>query len=308
MFTGILKSGLSSGMKLADIGGINVSWSTPEPTGVELYINGIRYNESETYNQNSWNLYAIKFNSGVSIPNNLRIGFGSDSFWIADNISVFTNDISASDIGKIYKEYFGTIPTKVVAGYPEPFTGSISEDPEDPFKSSILILDSELSNGSTTFQPLIGQEGFYDINLCPRLASTSDNGNWVLTGTGPTLRYSFTNLDNEKIDNIQPSINDLILLKNQSNVSQNGIYRVTSSFRLLPNNTVKGSTYFLNLLKQSDPPVNSLIFVRDGFVNKNYYFKRTSSNEYINSVVQRKTGSYDKLGHAIMVTVPVPVV
>lgn len=295
MFTGILKSGASSGMALASLGGISVSWSTPEPIGVELYINGSRYSNSETYNQNAWNLYAIKFISGVNVPNDLKIGFNSSSNWIADNISVFTNNISSSDIGKIYKEYFGTIPTKVVDEHPQPFTGSIAEDPEDPFKSSMVLLDSELSNGSTTFQPLIGQSGFHQLSVSPRLASTSDSGNWVLAGTSPNFVYTFgSNRDNQKVDNIEPDLNDLILLKNQTTASQNGIYRVTA----------KAATS-LTLVKQTNPLNNNLVFVRDGFINKNYYFKKSSDNTYANSVVQRKVGSYDKSGHRVMLTVTV---
>jgi hypothetical protein len=332
MFTGILKSGASSGMALASLGGISVSWSNPEPPGIELYINGIRYNESETYNQNSWNLYAIKFTSGVDIPSNLTIGLNSDSNWVADNISVFTSDISPLNISNIYKEYFGTVPVKVVDGYPESFFGVIPEGaltqettvdgggsltytPTStvdggasivdftgsidgqmaPQKTSVIILDSELSNGQTMFQPLIGQSGFYAISLCPRLASTSDSGNWTLTGTSPNFTYTFgSNRDNQKVDNIEPNLNDLILLKNQTTASQNGIYRVTGK-----------TTTSLTLVKQANPVVNNLIFVRDGFINKNYYFKRTSSNTYENSVVQRKVGSYDKSGHRVMFTVTV---
>jgi hypothetical protein len=332
MFTGILKSGNASGMALVNLGGIDVSWTTPEPSGTELYINGIRYNESETYNQNSWNLYAIKFTPGVDIPSNLTIGLNSDSNWVADNISVFTSDISPLNISKIYKEYFGTVPVKVVDGYPESFFGAIPEGaltqettvdgggsltytPTStvdggssivdftgsidgqitPQKTSVIILDSELSNGQTIFQPLIGQSGFYAISLCPRLASTSDSGNWTLTGTSPNFTYTFgSNRDNQKVDNIEPNLNDLILLKNQTTASQNGIYRVTGK-----------TTTSLTLVKQANPVVNNLIFVRDGFINKNYYFKRTSSNTYENSVVQRKIGNYDKNGAQITRTISV---
>lgn len=332
MFTGILKSGPESTMNLVSLGGTDVSWSNPEPPGIELYINGIRYNESETYNQNSWNLYAIKFTSGVDIPSNLTIGLNSDSNWVADNISVFTSDISPLNISNIYKEYFGTVPVKVVDGYPESFFGVIPEGaltqettvdgggsltytPTStvdggasivdftgsidgqiaPQKTSVIILDSELSNGQTMFQPLIGQSGFYAISLCPRLASTSDSGNWTLTGTSPNLTYTFgSNRDNQKVDNIEPNLNDLILLKNQTTTSQNGIYRVTGK-----------TTTSLTLVKQANPVVNNLIFVRDGFINKNYYFKRTSSNTYENSVVQRKIGHYDKNGAQITRTISV---
>jgi hypothetical protein len=332
IFTGILKSGLASGMALANLGGVDVSWATPEPSGVELYINGVRYSGSETYNQNAWNLYAIKFTSGINIPDDLKIGFNSSSNWIADNISVFTSDISPLNIGKIYKEYFGTVPVKVVDGYPESFFGVIPEGaltqettvdgggsltytPTSTVdggasivdftgsidgqialqKTSVIILDSELSNGQTMFQPLIGQSGFYAISLCPRLASTSDSGNWVLSGTSPNFIYTFgANRDNQKVDNIEPDLNDLILLKNQTTTSQNGIYKVTGK-----------TTTSLTLVKQANPVVNNLIFVRDGFINKNYYFKRTSSNTYVNSVVQRKVGSYDKNGHRAMITIPV---
>jgi hypothetical protein len=295
MFTGILKSGNASGMALVNLGGIDVSWTTPEPSGTELYINGVRYSSSETYNKNAWNLYAIKFTSGVNIPSDLKIGLNSSSNWVADNISVFTKNITGSDIAKIYKEYFGTVPTKVVDSHPEPFIGTVSEDPEDPFKSSILILDSELSNGQTIFQPLIGQSGFYAFSLCPRLASTSDSGNWVLTGTSPNFVYTFgSNRDNQKVDNIEPDLNDLILLKNQTTSSQNGIYLVSAK-----------TNTSLSLTKQTNPNTNNLVFVKDGFVNKNYYFIRTSSNTYINSVIQRKIGSYDKNGFQITRTIPV---
>jgi hypothetical protein len=292
IFTGILKSGFASGMALANLGGIDVSWATPEPSGTELYINGIRYNSSETYNKNAWNLYAIRFTSGVSVPADLKIGLNSSSNWIADNISVFTKNITSTDIGNIYKEYFGTVPTKVVDGHPEPFVGTVSEDPGNPFKSSILALDSELSNGQTTFQPLVGQSGFHAFSLCPRLASTSDSGNWVLTGTSPNFVYTFgSNRDNQKVDNIEPDLNDLILLKNQTTLSQNGIYLVSA----------KTSTS-LSLTKQTNPTNNHLVFVKNGFINKNYYFIKTSSNTYINSVVQRKIGHYDKIGFQVMRT------
>ena len=292
IFTGILKSGSASGMALANLGGIDVSWATPEPSGTELYINGIRYSGSTTYNKNAWNLYAIRFTSGVSVPADLKIGLNSSSNWIADNISVFTKNITATDIGNIYKEYFGTVPVQVVDSHPEPFVGTVSEDPGNPFKSSILALDSELSNGQTTFQPLVGQSGFHAFSLCPRLASTSDSGNWVLTGTSPNFVYTFgSNRDNQKVDNIEPDLNDLILLKNQTTLSQNGIYLVSA----------KTSTS-LSLTKQTNPTNNHLVFVKNGFINKNYYFIKTSSNTYINSVVQRKIGHYDKIGFQVMRT------
>lgn len=294
MFTGILKSGSKENMNLLKIGSTQVSWATPEPSGVELYINGSRYSESTNYNQKTWNLYAVKFTSGVTIPQDIEIGYGVGSGWVVDNLSVFTTNVTSSDIGKMYKEYFGTIPTKVVDGHPEPFIGSISEDPLNPFDTSMLLLDSEKSNGNVVYQPLVGQEGFYSYSISPRLASTVNIP--IVYVSGNVYSYTFNlNRDSQKIDNVEPAVGDVILLKDQINTTQNGIYIVTAK-----------TTTSMQFTKQTDPPNKYLVFVKEGFVNKNYYFQRNSTTDtYSNSVVQRKVSAYDKNGYSSITTVTV---
>lgn len=279
MFTALPYKGTVSDIKLLKIGSTTVTLGTPEPSGVQLYINGVRYNSGTTYDFTTTTHFIAKFTSGVATPESIYFGQDSLSSYFLDNVSVFTKDLSTNEIAELYAKFFSSSATKVIAGYPSYVIGPI--DKNQTYLGAINLNDSEMSDGVRQYQPLIAQEGFHSFANCPTLASTANFGIVLVSGSTYSFTYS-GNKDLIKMDNTEIMLNDLILLKNQSTATQNGIYLVTDK-----------TTTTLTLVKQTLPTNKYLVFVKGGSINKNYYFQRIS-NTYIKQVIQSKIVSYDK--------------
>lgn len=279
MFTAIPYTGNVSGTKLLQIGDTIISIGDLEPTGTQVYINGARYDSGVTYDLTTCTHFIVKFTDGIATPENIYFGYNSSSSYFLDNIAVFTKNLSTNEIADLYSKYFSSNPVKVIAGYASYVVGQI--DKNETYLGAINLNDKEASDGTNVFQPLLTQKGFYQLSLCPNLASTENFAISNVSGTTYKFVYS-GNKDLIKIDNTELMLNDLVLLKNQSTSSQNGIYQVTEK-----------TTTSLTLVKQTLPTDKYLIYVKGGFVNKNYYFQR-NSNTYTKQVIQRKIVSYDK--------------
>jgi hypothetical protein len=246
-----------------------VTLATPEPSGVELYINGVRYSSGTTYNFSNWNHFCIKFTSGIPYDSDLLMGY-SGAAWLLDNVSVILTDIDSTKINYFYKSYFGQPSERVPVGQSSSYM-------------NFVLKDSELSDGVYLYQPLTGQTSFLSRSICPRLSSTE---NVSLTSSGSDWKITYgSNRDLLKLDQVEMLLNDYVLLKNQTTASQNGIYQVTN---------VSNSGYYL-LTKQTAASDGTVVFVRQGWQNNNtYYLKSTvSSNQsFAQTVVQKKYVSY----------------
>jgi len=278
MFTGRHVSGSPSSIEFLNISSLSVTWGTPEPTGVEMYINGSRYNPSSEYDLNTWSHFCIKFVDGIDYENDINFG-ETGSGWLVDNISVILEDISASKIDYLYGLYFGESAERVPANQDEDFL-------------NILISDSELSDGLFSYQPLIGQSSFLSRSLCPNLATTTNISLTLEPTPADTFKMTFgTNLDLLKIDGIEIQEGNKILFKNQTTASENGIYLVT----------LRQSSYVL-LQKQTSPSDGSVIFITDGNENKNFYYLK-AGNSYSKTITQKKVVSYNDVSPSIVATI-----
>lgn len=253
--------------------GIQVTTADPEDTGIHVYINGQRYNESLTYDYSNWNYYSIVFVNGIPYNSNLFFGY-TGSGWLIDNIVVLTS--KPEDHEFMYNLLFSTYATRVPDGSPGSFR-------------NIIISDSQASDGKNIFQPLPGQLSFYPYSSCPRLASTvnipiiSSLGKWVI------IYNSNRNL--LKIDDSEIVVGDIILLKNQASASQNGIYTVDSI------DTAKAV-----LTKITLPTDGSVIFIKGGNQNRSYYYLK-SGTSYTKTITQKKYVAYNKVQASITASV-----
>ena len=277
-FNGRHFSGTASDMELLRASTYTVNWSTPEPSGVELYINGERYSSGATYNRSLWNNYCIKFTSGIPYDSDIFFGY-SGSGWTIDNVSVILDNISSSKINELYLKMFGR-------------TAERFPDNQAAAYANILIRDSESSDGVFKYQPLSNQEAFLARSICPTVASTS---NFAITNvSGSTWKFTYNrNRDLITIDGIELQVGSIVLLKDQITASQNGIYIVATK-------PTDGSE--ITLTKQSDLSNNTVVYVISGNQNKNYYFKK-NGNSFIKTQTQKKMVHYDNAGHSVMVTV-----
>lgn len=265
MFTGRHVSGTSADVELFRGGAYTVNLTTPEPSGTELYINGVRFDSGETYNFSSWNHFCIKITSGID--NNTDIFFGySGSGWNVDNIVVLTESISPQKIEELYKVYFGN------PAYRAP-------DNQSSSLFNFILNDSQLSDGVYEYQPVMGQSSFVQRSSCPNVAS---NGNMpVVSVGGSNYTISYSSIDTITADNKQLVVGDVVLLKNQSTASQNGVYQVTAKTNNL-----------LTLQKNSSVSDGSVFFVTGGNINKNCYFIK-SSDSYTRTYPQKKIVAYN---------------
>lgn len=261
--------GASSDMELLRTSSYTVNWTTPEPTGVQMYVNGSRWSSGGTYNQSLWNNYCIKFTSGIPYDSNIFFGY-SGSGWTIDNISVVLDDVTPVKILELFSKMFGFESAR----YPDNQLDNVF---------NIVIGDKEYSDGEFIYQPLNNQVGFLSRSLCPTAASTVNLAISVVSGSNYRFVYN-GNRDLIKIDGHEVATGDRILLKNQSTASLNGIYLVTSK-----------STTEILLTKQTNVADNTIIFVTSGNENKNYYFKKVG-NVYTKTQTQKKVVFYDKLG------------
>lgn len=278
MFVARHVSGNPSEIEFLSLGGNTVTWGTPEPTGVEMYINGSRYSGSATYDLNAWTHFCIKFTDGIDYDNDIFFG-QNGSGWMIDNISVILHDITSSKIDYLYETYFGEAAQRVPTNQDDDFL-------------NIMISDSELSDGLYLYQPLIGQTLMLDRDLCPNLATSFDLDISLEASPPNTYKMTFgTNLDLLKIDGVELQESMIVLLKNQSTASENGVYEVVSR-----ENT------FLLMEKQTSSADGTVIFIKDGNENKNYYFIK-SGNSYTKTITQKKVVSYNDVSASITATV-----
>jgi hypothetical protein len=280
MFSGILNSGNKNNMSLFKYNtSSSITWSNIQPSGVVTYINGLPYSGNVSdYDPYSWNHYTFVITDGVSVPESsseyINIYFGypqeTNSEWCLDNVNIFVSSLTDVNILKIYNAYFGTEGIRVG-------DGSASY-------LNVHIDDRELSDGRDTYQRVLAQNQFIPFQHYPRLVSSSP---MVLTAQATTgqfkMLYDSLTRDKLKVDNIEANLNDIILLKDQSNSSQNGFYKVTDK-----------QPGFLYLVKQTASYYtnNGVVFrPREGLTNRNWYFKKVS-NSYNRTVVQKKAKGY----------------
>jgi hypothetical protein len=273
MFTGIIKEDGYEDSSLLKIDDIEImSESIFANDDVSVYVNKELQSDESGYNKFVWNHFFVKFDNGILIEELKNIEFGSSgSPWQVDNIVVFENLLTQSQISNLYDRYFSENIVKVYSG--------------DESLRTILINDSEKSDGRTIYQPLNDQLSFspYIVNL----ASTT---NIPIVTSGSTANIVIgTNLDNFKIDQTDISerltpTGTYILLKNQLVFEENGLYLLKSVVwtgnnpaivRLIKVNTVDGEVFF----------------VRNGKSNKNNYFKK-QGNVYAITPVQKKIVSW----------------
>ena len=253
--------------------GISVTVADPEDTGVEVYINGQRYDQFATYDFSTWNYYSIVFTNGIAYNSNLFFGFAG-SGWLIDNIVVL-NSI-AEDQEYMYNLLFSTYANRVPSGSAGSFR-------------NILITDKELSDDRNVFQPLPGQLSFLSFSSCPRLASTV---NIPVVSSSPKWHIIYnSNRDLLKIDDVEIAAGDILLLKNQATASQNGIYTVDSI------DTAKAI-----LTKITAPSDGSVIFIKGGNENKSYYYIK-SGNSYTKTITQKKYVAYNEVQASITASV-----
>ena len=242
-----------------------ITLGTPEPTGVQLYINGERYSSGATYNFSNWNHFCIKFTSGIAYNSNLFMGYAGAS-WLADNISVILTDLAPSRINYFYESYFGSSAERVPVGQSSSYM-------------NFVLNDTETSDGTHIYQRLGNQTSFLSRSLCPRLSSTTNVAIAFVSGSNWRINYG-TNRDLLKLDQVEMVLNDYILLKNQSTASQNGIYQVSN---------VSNAGYYV-LTKQATISDGAVVFVREGWQNRStYYLKSTvSSNQSFTQIITQK--------------------
>jgi|694.fasta_scaffold08081_5 hypothetical protein len=247
-----------------------ITLGTPEPTGVQLYINGERYSSSATYNFSNWNHFCIKFTAGIAYNSNLFMGYAGAS-WVADNISVILTDLAPSRINYFYESYFGTIAERVPVGQSSSYM-------------NFVLNDTETSDGTHIYQKLGNQTSFLSRSLCPRLSSTTNVAITYVSGNNWRLNY-FGNRDLLKLDQVEMVLNDYILLKNQTTPSQNGIYQVSS----VVYSGAPSQLHFV-LTKQTALSDGTVVFVKEGWQNRStYYLKSTvSSNQSFGQIITQK--------------------
>jgi len=253
-----------------------VTLGTPEPSGVQLYINGERYSSGATYNFSNWNHFCIKFTSGIAYNSNLFMGYSGAS-WLLDNLSIMLTDLSPSRINYFYESYFGAPADRVPVGQSSSYI-------------NFLLNDTETSDGTHIYQKLGNQTSFLSRSLCPRLSSTTNVAITYVSGNNWRLNY-FGNRDLLKLDQIEMVLNDYILLKNQTTPSQNGIYQVSS----VVYSGAPSQLHFV-LTKQTALSDGTVVFVKEGWQNRaTYYLKSTvSSNQsFAQTVTQKKNVSYN---------------
>lgn len=263
-----------------------ITLGSPEPSGVQLYINGERYSSGATYDFSAWNHFCIKFTSGIEYNSNLFMGYTGAS-WLLDNLSVVLTDLSASRINYFYESYFGVAADRVPVGQSSSYM-------------NFVLNDTETSDGTHIYQRLGNQTSFLSRSLCPRLSSTANVAIAYVSGSNWRLNYA-DNRDLLKIDQVEIVLNDYILLKNQSTSSQNGIYQVTSIV-----NTGPPSQRHYVLTKQTALSDGTVVFVREGWQNRStYYLKSTvSSNEsFSQTVTQKKFVAYNSSTVNVLATV-----
>ena len=245
-----------------------------ETTGVEVLVNGIEHT-SQTYNWDAWNHVTIRIPDGIDYESELFFGY-SGSGWSIDNLNIFTEYLDNQKVQYLYKSYFSSQGIRVPEETAQTSTTFIN----------MLITDSELSDSKTVYQPLTGQNSFLSETISPSLASTKNVSIVNVSGSTWDLNYN-TDRNLLKIDDVQIKQNDLILLKDQLTPSQNGIYLVSSI------NALKAV-----LIKQTTPSDGSVIFIRDGNENKNYYFLK-NLNSYSKTIVQKKVISYNDVSPSV---------
>jgi len=271
-FNGRHMQGNHSDLELLRTGTYTVNLTTPEPSGIELYINGDRYDSGETYNLSLWNNYCVKFTSGIDYDSDIFLGY-SGAGWTVDNISVVLDDLPPEKISELFSKMFGFEANR----YPDNQADNVF---------NVLLGDSEYSDDQFIYQPLADQIGFLSRSLCPVAASTVNLGIALVSGSNYKFVYN-GNRDLIKIDGYEIGQGNRVLLKNQSTASENGIYLITSK-----------TTTEIALTKQTEVSDNIIIFVTSGNENKNYYFKKVG-NVYSKTQTQKKVVFYDRAGSTI---------
>lgn len=272
MFAGRARSGVTD-FNLLKYGNTEVKWSTrasgilDPSTGVaKLYINGEVYDAGKTYNINIWNHYAIVFNEGQSLSNTnpLLFGFGGDP-WQLDNLLITSGRPNANSVKRIYSNAFSIFTER--RGY-----GSASQ-------VAMFINDSDYKSTMGTFQPLGVQSSFSNISI--DVASTM--GYPILPVSGSQYRIPIGGIEDlKRMDGYQLQVGTVVLFKNQgTNSTDNGIYTVTSL-----------DNAYINLTKSTNPSNNQVVYVKGGSDNRNYYFMRSSLNNYTATIAQKKVVHY----------------
>jgi hypothetical protein len=273
MFTGIIKEEGYTNSSLLKIGNLEImSNSIFDNEDALVYVNKELQDEETGYNKFVWNHFFVKFPDGIVIESLKNIDFGfSGSAWHVDNIVVFENLLSESQISNIYDRYFSENITKVYSG--------------NETLRTVLINDSEKSDGRYIYQPLNNQMSFFPYFV--NVASTT-NIPIEVSGSNATLTIG-TNLDNFKIDQIDISDRSnptgiYILLKNQLLNEQNGLYDVVSV-------VWRGNAPVYVSMTKINTTDGQVFFVRNGKSNRNTYFKKEGNN-YSVTPVQKKVVSW----------------
>ena len=272
MFAGRARSEVTD-FNLLKYGSTEVKWSTrasgilhPSSGIAKLYINGDVYDSTKTYNINIWNHYAIVFNDGQYLPNTnpLLFGFGG-SPWQLDNLLITTGRPNANSVKRIYSNAFSIFTER--RGY-----GSSSQ-------VAMFINDSDSKSTIGVFQPLGVQSSF--SNLLINVASTMAYS--ISPISGSSYRISINGIEDlRRMDGVELQVGTVILLKNQgTNSADNGIYTVTA----IDNN-------YIYVTKSTNPSNNQVVYVSGGSDNKNYYFIRSSLNNYTTTIAQKKVVHY----------------
>lgn len=255
-------------------------------SGTDIYVNGNTQISAGIYS-GEWQHLTIVMGDRFIVGESSypTITFGSTSqksdFYIDEIMTLDgdadagTTSITLEDANMVYKLYTGSYyyPVNVST-----INEMIMVDKESATPARTDITDIDESR--IIIQPILNQKRLLsDVSL----ASFGPSAATIET-YGSNLRFKYTSVSDLVLDSTYIQSGDRILLKNQSNSAQNGLFLVSFA-----DDMVKGESY-VTLTRQSVLD-GDVVYVKDGASNKGLYFVKsgTSWNE---TYVIKKVDAY----------------
>lgn len=253
-------------------------------TGVSVFINGIAQSadSSNVITEGVWNHVVILMNTRmlVGLTSNVDITFGSTTnksdFYLDEIITLdgIVGSITANDVLMINNLYKGTNKISAVTSFTSP---------------DIEFYDSEISNNTEIYQPMIVPISQTRLLTDVDMASVKNLG-FIEDTDVNNLKIDFPSINQLVIDGTYIQDNDRILLKNQSTSSRNGIFIATLVYGDASN---PSKITKISLVRQTNPPTGSLVYVKDGVTNKGTHWVSTLRNEtWVKSSYLKKVDAY----------------
>lgn len=256
------------GTKLYELKYTNSSTSLSLSTGSgTIYINGS--SASPTITPGRWQHVVVVFSTQVQVTASKYpvIILGSKTqtsgFYIDELMTFDQPSMSSTQVGYINKIYKGINTVQIGKG-----TYVNTSD------KAFALYDSEIGT-SQIYQPLSGQTSV----ATPANFATTKEFPRALTASGSNFTFSAgATLQTLSVDGTIIDTGDIVLLKNQGTVSQNGIFTVGT---VAKNTTVT--------LTRISAPVGTLVYIKEGLQNEGAYYYHSATN------VWTKTYALDKI-------------